>query len=435
MCKSQFVIGAAGSGSGKTTLALGLMKALADRGLDVQPFKCGPDYIDPKYHALAAGRDSINLDLFMASASHVKNLYARYSHHADVCLTEGVMGLFDGYSGWKGSSYELARTLGIPIVLVLNARSSAYSVAPLLYGFSRFLPDTQIAGVIFNRVSSDTHYSMLKDAAADVGISVLGRLPETSSFHAPSRHLGLSLENIEAYMPVVEAISNEIRRHVDLDRLLEVTSRPALSYQCAETLPARKGLRIAVANDEAFNFIYRANIDRLEEIGEIVFFSPLKDSALPEADLVYLPGGYPEFYLEELSANTSMRQSVADFAERNVKILAECGGMMYLCRSIRSEKRESYSMCGVLPLDSTMEGMRMRLGYRTVVSKDDRFGIRGHEFHYSRTEGSLPSAAIQFSARGDKIPTPLYRYRNVLAGYTHLYWAETDPLQMFEYLK
>lgn len=430
MSKSQFLIGAAASASGKTTLTLGLLRAFARRGRRVRPFKCGPDYIDPQFHRRAAGAESINLDPFMASERHLQQLYARYGAGYDLCIVEGAMGLFDGYDRDRGSAAEVAKRLRLPVVLVIDARATAFSTAPLLYGFARFDPSVEIVGVIFNRVGSPTHYTQLKAAAEAAGVEPLGYLPRDERFQAPSRHLGLSLETLQTFDPAIDAVADAAERTIDLDRLEAKTRRPfPTEPPCCDRLPDRK-LRIAAARDEAFDFVYRANLDRLAETGELTFFSPLNDTVLPQADLIYLPGGYPEFYLERLQANASMRQAIADYVEHDGRMLAECGGMMYLCREIRDEAGRPYAMCGVLPLTATMEGMRLHLGLREVVFEGMR--LRGHEFHYSRIEGDYPSAAQQFSARGEAVATPVYRYRRLLAGYTHLYWAENDPLKLFE---
>ena len=425
--KSQFLIGAASSGSGKTTLTLGLLRALRRRGRRVAPFKCGPDYIDPLYHRLAAGSESVNLDSFLASAPHLEALYGRYAAPADVAVVEGVMGLCDGWQADRGSSAELARMLRLPVVLVVDARSTAYSAAPLLYGFRHFGQGAEVVGAIFNRVASPSHYTFLKEAARDAGVEALGWLPRDEAFAAPSRHLGLSLENLGAFEPVVERLADAVEAHVDLDRLEELTLRP-FGFRAPAPRP-RGTLRTAVARDEAFNFLYRANLDRLEELGEVRFFSPLRDRDLPEADLLYLPGGYPEFRLEELTRNEPLRRAVRDYAEAGGRLIAECGGMMYLARAIRDERGESYPMCGVLPVEASMEGMKLRLGYREIHYGEHR--LRGHEFHYSHIEGDCPSVARQFSARGAEVATPLYRYKNVIAGYTHLYWGEADPTKWF----
>ena len=383
------------------------------------------------YHAVAAGAESVNLDPFMASADHLRHIYDLYSASADVAPVEGVMGLLDGYDRDRGSTAELARILRIPIIMVVDARSAAYSVAAQLYGFRNFGAGAEIVGVVFNRVSSPSHYSFLECAARDAGVEPLGYMPRNEAFAAPSRHLGLSTEAVAGFDPVVEQLADAVERFVDLDRLAELTQRPDCGAADSVRKPEQKDLRIAVAHDEAFNFIYRVNIDRLGESGRVEYFSPLRDESLPEADMIYLPGGYPEFFLAELERNAAMRRAIRERAESGVRILAECGGMMYLCRAIRSAEGRPFEMCGVLPTEATMENMRLRLGYRKVVTNGG-FTIRGHEFHYSRLTEDLPSAARQFSARGDEVSTSLYRYKNVIAGYTHLYWGECDPMTLFE---
>ena len=441
MPNSQFLLAAPASASGKTTLTLGLLRAFARRGRRVRPFKCGPDYIDPQFHARAAGTESINLDPFMASPAHLRELFVRYGSGYDLCIAEGAMGLFDGYDRDRGSAAEVARTLRLPVVLVVDARATAFSAAALLHGFARFDARVEVVGVIFNRVASASHYAHLRIAAEAAGIESFGYLPHDERFRAPSHHLGLSLKGLDEFQPVIDIVADAVERYIDLDRLAAATQRAVPSENAAATafqseVPehrplACRGLRIAVARDEAFNFVYRANLDRLAEVGTLSYFSPLHDAALPEADFIYLPGGYPEFFLEPLQANASMRRSVADYVERGGQLLAECGGMMYLCRTIRDEAGAPYEMCGVLPLTATMEGMRLHLGLREVRFEGG-VRMRGHEFHYSRIEGEYPSSAQQYSARGEAVATPFYRYKNAWAGYTHLYWAEADPLKLFE---
>ena len=440
--KSQLLIGAATSGSGKTTFTMGLLRALKKRGLRVQPYKCGPDYIDTQFHTLAADRESVNLDTFMASNTHVQYLYNKYGEGADVCVTEGVMGLFDGYRRMQGSSAEIAKLLRIPVILVVSARSTAYSVAPLLYGFKNFHPAVKIAGVVFNYVSSPSHFSFLRDACIDAGVECLGYLPMNEELKIPSRHLGLTLTAKRAMNAQIELAAELIEKHVDLDKLLNICQR---GFPCQYSLPysseietepvsrPSKKLKIAVARDPAFNFIYRENMARLAEVGNITYFSPVYGSDLPEADLIYLPGGYPELFARQLHRRKKMMESMKGYAEKGGKILAECGGMMFLTRSLTVRQGgTAYEMAGVLPLDCTMVGAKLHLGYRRVAYKG--MELRGHEFHYSNVvvPDALPSVAKQFSAKGMEVNTPLYRYKNVIAGYTHLYWGETDILKLWD---
>lgn len=427
--RSHLMIGAASSGSGKTTFTLGLLRALRNRSLQVNPFKCGPDYIDTRHHEIAAGRPSVNLDSFMMSEGHIKDLYARYTSDADVAVTEGVMGLFDGYDAMRGSSAEICGLLRIPVVLVVNAKSVAYSVAPLLYGFKNFRKDLDVVGAVFNFVASESHYAFLRQACEDAGVEALGYLPKRMDIEIPSRHLGLSLDEDFCFENFADRIAGMAEDHVDIDRLLAITALsgdlPSVKGGLPTASMKRRDLRIAIAHDAAFNFSYEENIRFLSHIGHISYFSPIKDSFLPEADFVYLPGGYPELHLPALSENYQMRESIRSFAEAGGKVLAECGGMMYLCETIIGTDGMAYPMVGLLAQQATMTNMRLRLGYRELHYQD--YALRGHEFHYSRIVGqekTLPSVAEAFTAKGVQTDTPLYRYKNVLAGYTHLYWGD-----------
>ena len=420
--KNAFVIAASSSGSGKTTLSLGLMRALSRRNVGVQPFKCGPDYIDTQYHRIAAGQDSINLDLFMSSESHVRNLFDHYSSFSQVSIIEGAMGMFDGFDGMKGSAADIARKLGVQVILLVNAASASYSVAAAIYGFTRFCPDVRVAGVIFNRVASANHYAFLEEACKSVGVTCFGYIRKNEALQTPSRHLGLSLESRTEIERFAEVAASEVESTVDIDRLLRATVIPDRE---AEILaPDKINLTVAVARDEAFNFIYPANLAGFQ--ADVVFFSLLRDRVLPKADLLYLPGGYPELFADELEQNFEMRKAIRNFAENDGMILAECGGMIYLTEEIDRKK-----MCGIFPLKTSMENSRLKLGYRKIVF--DGFEVSGHEFHYSdiMDPAGLPSIARQYDIRGKEVMTPVYRYRNVIAGYTHLYWAETDIFNLW----
>lgn len=421
--RHAFLIAATSSGCGKTTLSLGLMQALSRRNIRVQPFKCGPDYIDTQYHRIATGKESINLDLFMSSEPHVKELFNAYSATADVSIVEGVMGMFDGFDGMKGSAADIARKLDIPVILLINAASTSFSVAATIYGFTRFCPDVRVAGVIFNRVASANHFAYLEEACKATGVTCFGYIRKNETLATPSRHLGLSLESLSEIERFVDSAAGEVEKSVDLDSLLEMTEVDIQPVKLSS--PDKKNLTVAVARDEAFNFIYPANLNAFN--ADIIFFSPLQDSRLPNADLVYLPGGYPELYAETLENNVEMHETIRDYAKKGGKILAECGGMIYLAEEIDGKK-----MCGVLPIKATMANARLKLGYREVVF--DNLEISGHEFHYSDVEDTagLTSVARQYNIRGKEVNTPVYRYKNVFAGYTHLYWAETDIFKLWK---
>lgn len=461
---SQILIGASASGGGKTTFTTGLLRLLRDRGLTVQPYKCGPDYIDTKYHEMASGRVSVNLDSWLASEEHLKQIYAKYASDADVCVTEGVMGLFDGFEGMRGSSASIAALLGIPVVLMVDARSTAYTVAAILYGFKHFYPAIRIAGAVFNQVASERHFSFLCQACEDVGVECFGYLPRLKELEVPSRHLGLTLDATYRFDEFAGKVAAAIGQSVDVDRLLRSCSSFAASVverQKVETIsstsveegqkveaiasasveevpdeearcPKAGRMRIAVARDAAFNFIYRENLARLEEWGTVTFFSPMADEASPEADFVYLPGGYPEFFLESLANNESLKRGLRAYVEAGGRMLAECGGMMYLCDSIRGMDGKDYPMVGLLHQQATMEDMKLRLGYRTIRAGGQIW--KGHEFHYSSVSPGQPPASIAVAtdARGNTVDTPLYRYKNLIAGYTHLYWGESDLMKLWE---
>lgn len=426
----QCLVAAASSGSGKTTFTLGLLRALSRRGLTVQGFKCGPDYIDPKFHRLACGRESVNLDLFMMSPEHVQAVYARHTAGRDATVLEGVMGLYDGYVRDQGSSAEVATTLGLPTILLIDARSSAFSVGAILYGMKHFRTTSEVVGVVFNRVASESHYRFLREAAEEAGVVPLGYLPKTQLLEVPSRHLGLSLEELSTLDALPETVADLIEEHVQLDRLLELIQRPRPVLREEAPLSAVAGMQVAVARDQAFNFIYAENLRRLSQLGELVYFSPLANEAVPASDLVYLPGGYPEFYLDQLATADQTRLTLRDHVQRGGKVLAECGGMMYLCRELRDEQGQAYPMAGILELEATMEQMRLRLGYRKLQLGGQEW--RGHEFHYSRiATGEEPTKGQQRSARDEEVPTLLYAKGNVRAGYTHLYFGEANPLDLF----
>ncbi|WP_025761430.1 cobyrinate a,c-diamide synthase [Dyadobacter tibetensis] len=441
MTKAHFLISAPSSNSGKTTLTLGILRALRLKGLAVQPFKCGPDYIDPLHHEAACGRQSVNLDTFMASQDHVQQVYQRLAKSAAVSVTEGVMGLFDGAVKMEGSSASIAELLGLPVILVVDARSMAYSAAPLLYGYNNFYKGIKVAGVIFNFVNTPSHYSFLEDACKDVGVEALGYLPKTPAFAIPSRHLGLQLPEERDFDKGLDLLAEQICQTIDLDRLLEITSlklsdeSDALDATCIHTtkdadLNSPVNLRIAVARDAAFSFTYQQNIEALSRLGTIYWFSPLTDDRLPEVDFLYLPGGYPELYAKELSENRSMTQSVFDYCDGGGVVWAECGGMMYLGQSLVDQGGGLFPMSRVFNFSTSMERAKLSLGYRKLVMEDMQ--IRGHEFHYSNLIEDMEEASnamldLQvFTARDREVSTSLYQHKNTYASYLHLYWGEND---------
>lgn len=422
---SHFLISAPSSNSGKTTLTLGLLRALKNRGFSIQPFKCGPDYIDTIHHTKAAGKQSVNLDTFMASDEHVKEIYSRYSFHADVSVTEGVMGLFDGSDKMQGSSAAIAELLDLPVILIINAKSMAYSAAPLIYGFKNFSKGIRVVGAIFNFVNTASHYSFLKDACADAGVEALGYLPENKSVTIPSRHLGLHISSETDYENIIETLAAGIPKTIDLDRLLAITKQTfEPSIDDFDETKSRSKYKIVVARDDAFSFIYHQNLEVLMRFGEIVYFSPIRDQKLPEADLLYLPGGYPELFCNELSNNKPMLEQIRQYCEHGGLTYAECGGMMYLGSFITNNAGAKWEMTGILNCATTMENTKLTLGYRTV--QWDNLCVRGHEFHYSKlAETTAPVfGTIVKNAKGIEVETQIFRTKNTFASYMHLYWGE-----------
>ncbi len=426
---SSFLIAAPKSNSGKTMLTLGLIKALVDRGLKVQPFKCGPDYIDPMHHTKVAGVPSYNLDLWMASEQHLKEIYNRQAENADVAIAEGVMGLFDGARKDNGSSAAVSRLLQLPVVLVVDASSMAYSVAPLLYGFKNFDKKIKLAGVIFNKVASENHFQFLKDAALDAGVDVLGYVPRDKRLHIESRHLGLHLPGEHKNLDIVKIAAELIEKHVDIDLLLKLSESDREVLTPASTSQNRGGLRIALAHDEAFNFSYRTNRDNLNELGEVQEFSPLNDRTLPDVDLLWLPGGYPELFANALAENNSMKQSIKNHVESGKALIAECGGMMYLGNAIITKEGEKFDMVGIFDIDTSFENMKLHLGYRELSGEG--LSVRGHEFHYSHliTREADKGCFEVKTARNKSVEMPVFRKQNCWASYMHLYLGEKEKMR------
>ncbi len=421
----SLLIAAPLSESGKSTLTMGLLRAYTRRGLATQAFKCGPDYVDPKLHSVATGRPAVNLDLFMYGAERVQALYDHYSQDAQAVIVEGVMGLFDGYDRDKGSAADIARLLDLPVVLVVTPRSMAYTVAPLLYGLQHFDPRVQIAGVIFNKVSSERHLTYLTQAATDAGVPVLGSLPRVDDIAIPSRYLGLDVDDLAQIDRYADQVADLLEQHLDIDRLLAISSeRKERSHEAPalQKLASSTPRRIAVARDDAFNFLYQENVRQLEQWGEVTYFSPLADKELPPSDFVYLPGGYPELHLAQLSANKSMLDSLRDYIRGGGAMLAEGGGMLLLCEAIVDEKGSSYPLVGALQQTATMQQRGLALGYRQL--EIEGVAVRGHEFHYSRIIDPLPTVAQQYNAWGDPVATALWHIDHCYATYTHLALTE-----------
>ncbi|MFP5222733.1 MAG: cobyrinate a,c-diamide synthase [Acidobacteriota bacterium] len=445
MIKSLLISGTH-SGCGKTSLTLGLLAALTRRGLACAPFKTGPDFIDPGLHALACGRTSHNLDSWMLSDAANREIFSRYARGADVAVAEGAMGLFDGASGQNehGSAAHMAKMLGIPVLLVIDASGMARSAAAVAQGFACFDPELSLAGVVFNRVGGPGHREILSEAMMQAGIRVLGCLPKAPELSLPSRHLGLvtaeDLESGRSLPAWLARLADWVEDGLSLDALLEALPGKLVNAP-PETPAAPRAVRLGVARDRAFCFAYAENLRLLEAAGaEIVPFSPLADARLPEnIHGLYLPGGYPELHAETLSQNASMLADIRAFALSERPVYAECGGFMALMQAIVDAQGRSWPMAAVFPCTARMQARFSALGYREArFTADTPLGpqgtaARGHEFHYSRLEDAPPARAIPavYALAGRKGPLDSpegFLLGNTLGSYVHLHFASNPAL-------
>lgn len=430
----RFLVSAAHKSSGKTTLSVGLTAALCQRGLTVQTFKKGPDYIDPLWLALASRRPCRNLDFFIASREEVTGAFARHGADADTCLIEGNKGLYDGLDlDGSSSNAALAKLLRVPVVLVIDARGMTRGIAPLILGYQAFDREVSFAGVILNRLGGSRHESKLRAVIEHyTGVPVLGAVHEDPAIGIFERHLGLVPANeAESAAARIEAIRAAVERQVDIDSLLTAThGTPPPTSTLSGRARRTKDIRIGIARDRAFGFYYAGDLEALEDAGaELVAFDTLRDARLPPVDALFIGGGFPECFARELEANASLRVEIRDCAARGMPMYAECGGLMYLARSIEwhGERRE---MVGAIDADVVMHQRPTGRGYvRLEAQADHPWGlaagaeIRAHEFHYSSLEGL--DAGIRYA----------YRVRrgfgidgahdgivagNILASYTHL---------------
>ncbi|MER8006270.1 cobyrinate a,c-diamide synthase [Streptomyces sp. NPDC094149] len=443
----RLVVAAPSSGSGKTTVATGLMAAFAARGLAVSPHKVGPDYIDPGYHSLATGRVGRNLDAYLCGPELVGPLFAHGARGCDLAVVEGVMGMYDGAAGEGelASTAHVAKLLRAPVVLVVDASSQSRSVAALVHGFASWDPQVRVGGVILNKVASDRHEALLREALDSAGVPVLGVLRRAAPVETPSRHLGLVpvAERGAAAVAAVEAMGAQVAAGCDLDALLGLARSAgelsAAAWDAADVLGAAPpgprrpegprpqtpdGLRVAVAGGSAFTFSYAEHSELLTAAGaEVVTFDPLRDEQLPDgtAGLV-IGGGFPEVYAAELSANEPLRKAVADLAGSGAPVAAECAGLLYLGREL-----DGLPMCGVLDVTARMSE-RLTLGYRDAVAVSDSVlavagtRMRGHEFHRTVVEPGAGSAPA-WGVRAPERRVEGFVQQGVHASYLHTHWA------------
>ncbi|MFG2790727.1 cobyrinate a,c-diamide synthase [Streptomyces sp. NPDC048419] len=427
----RLVVAAPSSGSGKTTVATGLMAAFAARGLTVSPHKVGPDYIDPGYHALATGRTGRNLDAYLCGPKLVGPLFAHGARGCDVAVVEGVMGMFDGAAGEGelASTAHVAKLLRAPVVLVVDASSQSRSVAALVHGFASWDPEVRVGGVILNKVASDRHEALLREALDQAGVPVLGALRRAPQVDTPSRHLGLVpvAERQPAAVDAVAAMATQVEAGCDLEELLRLArSAGALSCSPWEPPPATVEKRevVAVAGGSAFTFSYAEHAELLTAAGaEVVVFDPLRDEQLPdETRGLVIGGGFPEVYAAELSANEPLRKAVASLAGTGAPVAAECAGLLYLCREL-----DGLPMCGVIGASARMSE-RLTLGYRDAVAVGDSAlapagtRMRGHEFHRTVVEPGA-GAAPAWGVRTPERRLEGFVQQGVHASYLHTHWA------------
>lgn len=436
----MFVVAGVKSGVGKTCVTLGLMEALLKRGLKVQPFKAGPDYIDPGLHASVCKVPSYNLDTWMMGASGVKKTFARVmAGGADAGVIEGVMGLFDGrhVSGratQEGSTAHLAKTLALPVILVVDASSMAQSVAALVDGFLSFDKKVKFLGVVFNNLASPRHAEIIEQAVGKSRVKVLGFIPKDAGLKFPERHLGLvAREHIadKDWRAFIRSAGKVMEAHLDIDYILKRMPKPkSIKALPVTSIIKKPGPIIAVARDAAFSFCYQENLDILKALGaKLKFFSPIRDKKLPRGTQgIYLIGGYPELFARELSRNIKMREEIKR-ASKDIPIFAECGGLIYLGRRLKGLDGKIFEMAGVFPWTTRMQTKRAALGYREVSTLEgcpfikNNARIKGHEYHYSAITGKLPDKLVRSFAIVSEDEG--FTLNKVVATYIHLHFASS----------
>ncbi len=437
------VIAAPASGSGKTTVTLGLLAALKRRGLVVAPFKVGPDFIDPGHHARITGTTSRNLDGWMLDASANREIFSKAAQGADIAVIEGVMGLYDGYDGASdaGSTAQMAKWLGLPVLLVVDAKSMARSFAALVKGFAEFDPGLRTVGVVANNVAGERHIDYLRQAMTSIDVPLLGGIPRNAEIEIPDRHLGLFTADDHVLSdPDIYALADLVENHMDVTALLDSLPGVPIETAASANLPA-PDVRIGVARDNAFCFYYEDNLDLLRQAGcEIVFFSPINDPE-PPAGLhgLYLGGGYPELFADQLSENVSMRETIRDLCDSGMPVYGECGGFMYLCRYLITKEGASHEMAGVFSFETRMQPRLASLGYREIrLLSDTPIGpagtiARGHEFHYSKwaSAGESSDAAPVYGATdksGADRGCPGWLKNSTLGSYVHLHFRSCPEI-------
>lgn len=429
----RILISATSSGSGKTTIVCGILQALVNRGMKVSSFKCGPDYIDPMFHSRVIGTKSRNLDPFFTDENLLKYLFSKSADGSDISIIEGVMGFYDGseITTTKASSHDVSMKLGAPAVLIVNSKGASISTLAVIKGFMGF-EKNNIKGVIFNQMSENI-FRQLKPEAEKLGVKVIGYVPKLKDIVLESRHLGLMLPSeIENLKDMLNRLAEIIEESLDLGLLIELASDiPDLEYDIPK-IEKQKPVRIGLADDDAFCFIYEDNISLLEECGaEIIRFSPINDNSLPDIDGIILPGGYPELFCEKLESNISMRNDIRLKISEGLPCLAECGGFMYLHDKMKDHNGRTFDMCGVIEGSTENKEKLTRFGYITLKNNTDGTVVKGHEFHYwdSTNCGSDWTAEKKNKQYGC-----IHDDGRLTVGYPHIYYY-SNPEFVYRFMK
>ena len=424
----QLMAAAPASGSGKTTVVCALLRALRRRGLDPCAFKCGPDYIDPMFHRAALEVPSCNLDLYLTDPARLRQLYSAHLAGHGAAVVEAAMGYYDGAGLTDAASgWQTADTLGLPVLLVVRPGGASLTLAAQIKGLQAFRPDSHLAAILLNGCSASYADRLAPLLERETGLPVVGCLPTLEAARLPSRHLGLyTAGEIQDLSPRLDALADALEAGADLDKLLAVCRRPAPVSAPAQAAPVRA--RIAVARDEAFCFCYPETLETLARAGvECVFFSPMRDAALPEADALYLPGGYPELYAETLSQNAPLRRAVAAAVAAGMPTVAECGGFLYLGQTLTDEAGSVWPMAGVLPGDGFRAGRLVRFGYADLTAREDSLLFRAgervpvHEFHH--WDSTCPGDALEAEKPDGRRWRCGFAGPRLYAGFPHLYLA------------
>ncbi|MCR5833207.1 MAG: cobyrinate a,c-diamide synthase [Selenomonadaceae bacterium] len=428
----RIIIAATQSGAGKTTITVGLIAALKNRGLNVQSYKTGPDYIDTGWHQSVNGKPSHNLDSWLVGKDNIKNIFANTAKAADISIIEGVMGLYDGGRNGISSTAEISKLLGIPVVLVIDAQHMGTSAAAIALGFREFDKSVNFAGMILNRIGSDSHRDMIIDALDKLNIKCFGAIRRDMRINLPERHLGLLPTSENQDGGRLQRIAEAVESQIDIGALIDIAKSAAPIETVDDTEKILPRVKIGVAYDKAFNFYYETSLAELEKLGaQIIYFSPLNDKHLPDVDGLLIGGGFPEMFAEQLEQNESLRREIHDAADKGMPIFAECGGFMYLMNRLIDFSGKKFDMCDVFDGFTIMNRRLQSVGYVDAeILHDCIIGKRGdkvhtHEFHFSSEIGTTPGENIFLCTKlrtGDRYSAGLIR-KNVVGSYLHIHFT------------